>query len=229
MTFIVKGQIFWRAVYAARQVLLGLLVVFVLSASGCSQARYIALPEQRDPVTPKARALAEAEANAASSISAPGTASGTTPKTSSGTTSTTASATASGSPAMYADLEGWSLEEKQAATFIHTAPVFFYYDSFALTDQAKQVLRQKAEKIKAFSQFRIIIAGHCDERGTDAYNYALGGKRAKAALDYLVSIGVNSAQLGSISYGKSNPKASSKDEAGMSQNRRDDFHVSKKE
>ncbi|MDR1241972.1 MAG: OmpA family protein [Deltaproteobacteria bacterium] len=190
------------AACAARRIFPVLFSVLCIFVAGCGNSYQVPGSEQRIPVTPKARA--NAEAGAAEGIKN------------------------SFDPGNAAGLEGWSLEEKQAATFIYSAPIFFYTDSAALTEQAKQVLGQKAEKIKAFPAFKVIIAGHCDERGTDAYNYALGGRRAKAALDYLVGLGVPRAQLDSVSYGKSSPQASGRDEAGMSRNRRDDFHVSKR-
>ena len=122
----------------------------------------------------------------------------------------------------------WSRSEREAVLFIQNAPIYFYYDSAALTDSAKAVLNQKAEAIKAYPQFRVTVGGHCDERGTDAYNYALGGRRAKAARDYLVQRGVPSAQLDVTSFGKANPVAPGKGESAWSQNRRADFAVSRR-
>ncbi|MDL2307542.1 OmpA family protein [Desulfovibrio sp. OttesenSCG-928-C06] len=123
---------------------------------------------------------------------------------------------------------GWSEPEKQAAGFINSAPVYFHYDSAALTPQAQAVLRQKAERIKAFPQLRVTVAGHCDERGTDSYNYALGQRRAKAALDYLVKLGVSRDQLETISYGKSRPVVAGQGEGVWSLNRRDEFNITKR-
>lgn len=122
---------------------------------------------------------------------------------------------------------GWSEPEKQAATFINSAPIYFHYDSAVLTPQAQAVLRQKAERIKAFPQLRVTIAGHCDERGTDSYNYALGQRRAMAALDYLVKLGVSRDRLDTISYGKTRPVAAGQGEGAWSLNRRDEFNVTK--
>lgn len=122
----------------------------------------------------------------------------------------------------------WSQGELEAVRFIQSAPIYFYYDSSALTESAKAVLNQKAQAIKANPQFRVNIGGHCDERGTEAYNYALGGKRARAARDYLIQRGVPAAQLDISSYGKANPVAPGQGEAAWSQNRRADFTVSRR-
>jgi peptidoglycan-associated lipoprotein len=196
---------------------------------GCGGSYQVSPYEQRIPVTPKARA--GAETGAAREAGPYGTAAVAVqePQAAGQETGGSANTPAPGGDSASSVQSGWTLAEKQAATFIHAAPIFFYYDSAALTEQAKQVLGQKAEKIKAFPQFKVIIAGHCDERGTEAYNYALGGRRARAALDYLVGLGVPRGQLDSVSYGKSNPKISGKSEEELSQNRRDDFHVSKRE
>lgn len=123
---------------------------------------------------------------------------------------------------------GWSQAEREAASFIHNAPIYFHYDRSALTEEARAVLRQKAKRIRAFPQFLVTVAGHCDERGTANYNYALGGRRAQAAVDYLVSQGVPRAQLHTTSFGKSNPSTGGQNESAWSRNRRDDFHVSKR-
>lgn len=121
----------------------------------------------------------------------------------------------------------WSQEEIKAASFIHSANVYFHFDSSVLTETAKQVLRQKADKIKAFPQFYVVIAGHGDERGSDEYNMGLGDRRAQAAYKYLLSLGVPARQLTTISYGKMYPANNGSGEDFWSLNRRDEFFVSK--
>lgn len=125
------------------------------------------------------------------------------------------------------DPSGWSEAEIQAASYIHGPKIYFHFDSAALSDEAKAVLRQKAARIKAFPQLHILIAGHSDERGSDAYNLRLGERRAQAARDYLIGQGVPAAQLGTVSYGKRFPAAPGNGERSWSQNRRDEFMVSK--
>lgn len=83
--------------------------------------------------------------------------------------------------------------------------VYFDFDSWELTDQAKQVLASNAEWLKQHPKAAITIEGHCDARGTRAYNYVLGEKRAMRTRNYLASLGVSPNQLAVMSYGKDNP------------------------
>lgn len=124
--------------------------------------------------------------------------------------------------------DDWTYEEKAAASVITNAVIYFYFDSFTLTSEAQVVLKQKAQKIKEFPQFMVVIAGHCDERGTDEYNIALGERRARAAFDFLVQSGVPVRQIEMISYGKLHPAAHGVGEAVWSKNRRAEFKVTKK-
>lgn len=125
------------------------------------------------------------------------------------------------------DASGWSPDEIRAASFIHASNIYFHFDSFALTGDAKEVLRQKAARMKAFPQLHALVAGHSDERGSDDYNLRLGERRAKAVRDYLVSLGVPASQLETVSFGKRFPVSLGSDEKAWSQNRRDEFMVSK--
>lgn len=103
--------------------------------------------------------------------------------------------------------------------------VFFNFDSAALSDQARQSLVKDADLMKETEKTKIRVEGNCDERGSDDYNLALGEKRAKAALQYLVSLGIPAERIASISYGKEKPVATGHDEASWNKNRRDDFVV----
>ena len=125
-------------------------------------------------------------------------------------------------------MRGWSSAEIETAKFLYSAPIYFYYDSAALTNDAKAVLKQKAERLKSFTQFKMTIAGHCDERGTDEYNLNLGTRRAKATFDYLRSLGVISLQLETVSYGNRNPAVPGAGENAWSQNRRCEFIINKR-
>ncbi len=119
----------------------------------------------------------------------------------------------------------WSPEEQAAIEQITNARVHFAFNSFALTEQGQSVLRQKAELMKANPRIRVRIEGNCDERGTQEYNLALGERRARAAFEYLVLLGVNAAQMELLSYGKENPLVGGSGESAWAQNRRDDFKV----
>ena len=85
------------------------------------------------------------------------------------------------------------------------AMIYFDYDKYFVRDDAKPVLDKNAAWLKKFRTVKLLVEGHCDERGTEDYNLALGEKRAKSAFDYLVSLGVPSDRMRIISYGKSQP------------------------
>ena len=103
--------------------------------------------------------------------------------------------------------------------------VYFGLDRYDLDSEARSVLIANAQWLKANPAVRVEIEGHCDERGTTEYNLALGAKRAQIAKDFLVSLGLSSDRLGTISYGKEVPVCSEHDEGCWQQNRRDRFVV----
>ena len=98
--------------------------------------------------------------------------------------------------------------------------VFFETDSSSLTAEAMATLDKQAAWLNQYNQYRILIEGHADERGTREYNLALGERRANAAKNYLVSLGVDASRLTTISYGKERPIALGSDEASWAKNRR---------
>lgn len=105
---------------------------------------------------------------------------------------------------------------------------FFYaFDKYTLTDESKRKLEGNASELKRASESTVIIEGHCDERGTKSYNLALGEKRAKAAKDYLVSLGVSGSRITVISYGKERPFDPGHNEAAWAKSRRGHFVVKK--
>ena len=99
-------------------------------------------------------------------------------------------------------------------------PVPFDYDSAKLSEEALVVLKSNADAIKADPAVELLVAGHCDDRGTTAYNLALGQKRAKQVRDYYVSLGVDGGRLATISYGKEQPLCSDSNDECWSKNRR---------
>ncbi len=109
------------------------------------------------------------------------------------------------------------------------ADAFFGYDSFSIDDTARGVLNNNAGAMKRFfgddnyAGTNIIIEGHCDERGSDAYNVALGDKRAQAALEVLKGLGVAEGRLKTVSFGKERPQCSDGNEACWQKNRRVHF------
>lgn len=83
--------------------------------------------------------------------------------------------------------------------------VYFAYDSWRLSEQSHRILESNAEWLKAHPHARLTIEGHCDERGTQAYNYVLGERRAETAKQYLSHLGVPPYQMVVVSYGKDRP------------------------
>ncbi len=98
--------------------------------------------------------------------------------------------------------------------------VLFEFDSYQLTDRAKEILVSNAEWIKAHPHAHITIEGHCDDRGTQAYNYVLGEKRALRTQAYLIGLGVDREQLQTMTFGKDNPGCRNYDESCFQKNRR---------
>ncbi|MGE0830199.1 MAG: peptidoglycan-associated lipoprotein Pal [Hyphomonadaceae bacterium] len=83
--------------------------------------------------------------------------------------------------------------------------IFYGLDRSDLTPEARQILERQAAWLRRYPNVRVLVAGNCDERGTREYNLALGARRAAAARDYLVSLGVESARVETVSYGKERP------------------------
>jgi len=110
--------------------------------------------------------------------------------------------------------------EQAAADAAGLRDVFFAYDSFSISEEGRQSLSRDAEWIKSNPGAQLKIEGHCDERGTSAYNLVLGEKRAKAARNYLVELGVSANRLGVVSYGKERPFCKDHSESCYAQNRR---------
>jgi peptidoglycan-associated lipoprotein len=101
--------------------------------------------------------------------------------------------------------------------------VYFAYDSAALSMEAQSVLREKAEWLRVNPNISVIIEGHCDERGTNAYNMALGDRRAESAKSFLVNLGVSPSRLTTISYGEERPLDPGHNDFAWSKNRRAHF------
>ncbi len=108
------------------------------------------------------------------------------------------------------------------------APIYFDYDRSTLRPDAAAKLKGHAEKIRAFPSWaNITIEGHCDERGTEEYNLALGDRRADAVKRYLVTLGIPADKIRTVSYGELKPAAVGHDETAWKENRRAEFQVSR--
>jgi len=104
-------------------------------------------------------------------------------------------------------------------------PVFFDYDKSDLKDESKAVLEENAKWFRKYQDAQIIVEGHCDERGTEEYNLALGDRRAQSTRDYLIELGVAASRLEAVSYGEERPFVQGSNEAAWSQNRRAHFSL----
>lgn len=129
--------------------------------------------------------------------------------------STSASSGASGSTLADSDMQ--TPDEMLAKV---GSTVYFGYDQSTLTAEAQATLDSQAAFLKANPTIRIVIEGHCDERGTREYNLALGDRRAVAVRDYLLAKGLNAARVRTVSYGKERPAVSGSNEGSWEFNRR---------
>lgn len=112
-----------------------------------------------------------------------------------------------------------------ALNMFQSEDLYFEFDSAVLTPMSQEVLQRKAEWMNENADGTVIIEGHCDERGTSAYNLALGERRADAAKDFLVNLGVAGDRITTISYGEEKPVDPAKNEEAWAKNRRAHFVV----
>ena len=101
--------------------------------------------------------------------------------------------------------------------------VYFDFDNATLDYQAQELLKQKAMWLRDYPEANVVIEGHCDERGTNAYNLALGERRAESAKAFLVNLGISDARLTTISYGEEKPLDMGQNEESWAKNRRAAF------
>jgi len=120
------------------------------------------------------------------------------------------------------------LQEGKSTATAASSPlkdVFFEFDRYDLTSDARTTLRANADWLKSNSSTRVEIEGHCDERGTNEYNLALGAKRAQAAREFLSTLGIPADRLSTISYGEEIPVCREQSESCWKQNRRARFVI----
>lgn len=121
-----------------------------------------------------------------------------------------------------------SLDEHRQGVALKSGPlkeIFFAFDESELSEQARATLRENATWLGGNPSAKIEIEGHCDERGTTEYNIALGAKRAAAARDYLLSLGVAAARISTTSFGEELAICKESTEDCYQKNRRDRFVV----
>jgi peptidoglycan-associated lipoprotein len=105
------------------------------------------------------------------------------------------------------------------------APVLFAFDSAKISSSEAAKLSPVAQYVKSNSNKTLVIEGHCDERGTAEYNRSLGERRAQAAREELVKLGVQASQITTVSFGKDKPADPGHDEAAWAKNRRCEFVI----
>jgi len=103
--------------------------------------------------------------------------------------------------------------------------IYFEFDSIRLSPEAQEILTQKAAWLRKNSRAKVTIEGHCDDRGTNEYNLALGEGRAQSARAFLVDLGINENRLNTISYGEERPLARGQSEEAWARNRRAHFVI----
>jgi peptidoglycan-associated lipoprotein len=136
-------------------------------------------------------------------------------------------ATAAAKPLSESELfERMTLDQLNASHPLND--VFFDYDQNFLREDARQVLQRDAQWLAKWPQTKIRIDGHCDERGTEEYNLALGDQRAVAVRDYLTSLGVSRERIQAVSLGKESPFCTATGESCWAQNRRGHFVIAAK-
>jgi peptidoglycan-associated lipoprotein len=126
----------------------------------------------------------------------------------------------------YARLKAMSAEDIEKSGLL--GEVYFDFDKSDIREPDRATLTKNADALKRFDFLRVTVEGHCDERGTVDYNLALGERRAKAAYDYLVSLGVPADRLKTVSYGKEVPVCTQSNEDCWQRNRRAHFTVTGK-
>jgi len=103
--------------------------------------------------------------------------------------------------------------------------IYFEFDSIRLAPEAQEILTQKAAWLRKNPGARVTIEGHCDDRGTNEYNLALGEGRAQSAQAFLMDLGIKASRLNSISYGEERPLATGQNEEAWARNRRVHFVI----
>lgn len=129
----------------------------------------------------------------------------------------------SGRTAEQIEEEAIRLEMQRAQEAFYNEDIYFGFDQSVLTSAARGVLELKAAWLRSNPDVSVIIEGHCDERGTAEYNIALGERRARSAMDFLVDLGVQSSRLRTVSYGEERPIDPGHNEDAWAMNRRVHF------
>jgi peptidoglycan-associated lipoprotein len=118
--------------------------------------------------------------------------------------------------------EGWVPDSSMP---LKAQTVYFDFDKSSIKSSEQSKLQEVADYMKSHPDVAVRVEGNCDERGTEEYNRSLGERRALAAREYLVRLGIDAGKIDTISYGNDKPAESGHSESAWSKNRRDDFDV----
>jgi len=184
-------------------VIIMLLFSFLLVLSGCSQKR-VAVADKPEQVKP-----------AETTTTTSSTASKQTPA---GSTKESVSEKITTTKAQPSDADAAFEEVKSSLK-----DIYFEFDKYDINDASKPVIKQVAAALSKTSGIKVIIEGHCDERGTNEYNLSLGEKRAFAVKEYLLSLGISSSRIQTVSYGEEKPACNESTEECWAKNRRAHF------
>ncbi|MCX7792946.1 MAG: peptidoglycan-associated lipoprotein Pal [Thermodesulfovibrionales bacterium] len=116
-------------------------------------------------------------------------------------------------------------EEKAIAKKTEFPDIYFDFDKYDIRPDAKPVLEKLASWLKSNPKAKVLIEGHCDERGTNQYNLALGERRANAAKNYLMALGISSSRIETVTYGEERPLCREQTEECWQLNRRAHFVI----
>lgn len=120
-------------------------------------------------------------------------------------------------------ITGCAQKAKPVAPKAELKRIHFDFDKYNIKNEYVPVLKGSAEWIKAHPGTKVVVEGHCDNRGSNEYNIALGDRRAKSAKAYLVNLGINAADLSTVSYGEEKPLCTENNEGCWWKNRRAEF------
>ena len=118
-----------------------------------------------------------------------------------------------------------ALQTASARSKFENEDIYFEFDSIRLSPDAQEILTQKADWLRANPDATVTIEGHCDNRGTNEYNLALGEGRARSAKAFLVDLGIDPSRLNTISYGEERPLDGTQTEEAWARNRRAHFLI----
>lgn len=113
----------------------------------------------------------------------------------------------------------------EAVEELTSVTIHFDFDSYELKEETRAILALKANIMRKYDDVRVVIEGHCDERGTEEYNLALGERRARAAYEHLVILGVDPERMSIVSFGEERPVDPAHNETAWAKNRRAEFVV----